>query len=81
MHTICSPLGDVLRIMVNKKQGVQAFIEFADVESARKAKQTLNGCDVYSGCCTLKIDFARVSLLCIDINGESDIKNGQNRYS
>ena len=33
---------------------------FADEDSARKAKQSLNGADVYSGCCTLKIEYARV---------------------
>jgi len=62
MHTICSPHGDILRIMVMKKQGVQAMVEFDNVDSARKAKQALNGCDVYSGCCTLKIEFAQVKL-------------------
>lgn len=34
---------------------------FDNVESAVRAKDTLNGADIYSGCCTLKIDFAKVS--------------------
>uniref|UniRef100_A0A8W7P6Z0 Uncharacterized protein n=1 Tax=Anopheles coluzzii TaxID=1518534 RepID=A0A8W7P6Z0_ANOCL len=31
------------------------------IESATRAKDSLNGCDIYSGCCTLKIDYAKVS--------------------
>lgn len=61
MHTICSPHGEVLRIMIVKKQTVTALIEFDNGDSSRKAKQALNGCDVYSGCCTLKIEHAGVS--------------------
>ena len=60
MHTICSPHGEVLRIMVMRKQNVTALVEFDNSESAQKAKQALHGCDVYSGCCTLKIEFAGV---------------------
>ncbi|KAI0229731.1 Heterogeneous nuclear ribonucleoprotein L [Lamellibrachia satsuma] len=63
MHTICSPSGTVNRIVIFKKNGVQAMVEFEDAESARKAKQSLNGADVYSGCCTLKIEYARPTRL------------------
>lgn len=34
---------------------------FDSIDSAVRAKDTLNGADIYSGCCTLKIDFAKVS--------------------
>ncbi|KAG8039184.1 hypothetical protein G9C98_003491 [Cotesia typhae] len=34
-------------------------ITFDSVESATRAKEALHGCDIYSGCCTLKIDFAK----------------------
>jgi hypothetical protein len=37
------------------------FYTFDTVDTAKRAKQNLNGADVYSGCCTLKIDFAKVS--------------------
>jgi heterogeneous nuclear ribonucleoprotein L len=62
LHTICQASGQVLRIVIFKKNGVQAMVEFDSVESAIRAKETLNGADIYSGCCTLKIDFAKVSL-------------------
>lgn len=34
---------------------------FDSIESAKRAKDALNGADIYSGCCTLKIEFAKVS--------------------
>lgn len=40
---------------------------FDNVEAAVRAKDTLHGADIYSGCCTLKIDFAKVSRSCFFI--------------
>lgn len=34
---------------------------FDSIESATRVRENLNGCDIYSGCCTLKIDYAKVS--------------------
>ncbi len=64
LHTICAPVGGgVLRIVIFKKNGVQAMVEFDSVDSAKTAKESLHGCDIYSGCCTLKIEFAKPSKL------------------
>ena len=63
LNTICSPLGKVLRIVIFKKNGVQAMVEFDSVETAKTAKESLHGCDIYSGCCTLKIEFAKPTKL------------------
>lgn len=35
---------------------------FESVLCAQKAKAALNGADIYAGCCTLKIEYARVSI-------------------
>ena len=45
------------------------MVEFDCVESAKRAKQALHGCDIYSGCCTLRIEYAKVinSLIFIPI--------------
>ncbi|XP_045507734.1 heterogeneous nuclear ribonucleoprotein L isoform X2 [Colias croceus] len=59
VHTISTPHGQVQRIVVFKKNGVQAMVEFESVESATRAKEALHGCDIYSGCCTLKIEYAK----------------------
>lgn len=63
LHTICTPNGQVLRIVIFKKNGVQAMVEFDSIETARKVKEALNGADIYSGCCTLKIEFAKPTKL------------------
>ncbi|XP_033729127.1 heterogeneous nuclear ribonucleoprotein L-like isoform X1 [Pecten maximus] len=63
MHTICSPYGEVQRIVIFKKHGVQAMVEFENTPCAKRAKEALNGADVYSGCCTLKIEFAKPTKL------------------
>ncbi|KDR13299.1 Heterogeneous nuclear ribonucleoprotein L, partial [Zootermopsis nevadensis] len=66
LHTICSPSGQVLRIVIFKKNGIQAMVEYPLVqspESAKRAKEALNGADIYSGCCTIKIDYAKPTKL------------------
>lgn len=39
-----------------------AVCRFESVHCAQKAKAALNGADIYAGCCTLKIEYARVSI-------------------
>ncbi|XP_027563807.1 heterogeneous nuclear ribonucleoprotein L-like [Neopelma chrysocephalum] len=39
------------------------MVEFDSVQSAQRAKASLNGADIYSGCCTLKIEYAKPSRL------------------
>lgn len=68
LHTICQSSGQVLRIVIFKKNGVQAMVEFDSVESAIRAKEALSGADIYSGCCTLKIDFAKPEKLNVHKN-------------
>ncbi|RWS30754.1 heterogeneous nuclear ribonucleoprotein L-like protein [Leptotrombidium deliense] len=63
IHQICSPQGKVMRVVIFKKNGVQAMVEFDSVDSAKRAKQALHGCDIYSGCCTLRIEFAKPTRL------------------
>lgn len=63
LHTICAPVGKVLRIVIFRKNGVQAMVEFETLDAAKSAKESLYGCDIYSGCCTLKIEFAKPTKL------------------
>lgn len=84
LYTVCNPIGSVLRIVIFKRNGIQAMVEypsrvsvyvcmwgcvvsvliatfrFESVQCAQKAKAALNGADIYAGCCTLKIEYARV---------------------
>lgn len=58
---------------LNKKlcsQGTQDYLCFSliphtfdSVQSAQRAKASLNGADIYSGCCTLKIEYAKVRFI------------------
>ncbi|KFR02716.1 Heterogeneous nuclear ribonucleoprotein L, partial [Nipponia nippon] len=61
LYTICNPCGPVQRIVIFRKNGVQAMVEYPS--SAQRAKASLNGADIYSGCCTLKIEYAKPTRL------------------
>lgn len=63
VHTICQGYGNVLRIVIFKKNGVQAMVEFENVETATRARDGLQGADIYSGCCTLRIEYAKPAKL------------------
>uniref|UniRef100_A0AAQ6IDU7 RRM domain-containing protein n=1 Tax=Anabas testudineus TaxID=64144 RepID=A0AAQ6IDU7_ANATE len=63
LYTVCNPIGNVSRIVIFKRNGIQAMVEFESVEDAQKAKLALNGADIYAGCCTLKIEYARPNRL------------------
>ncbi|XP_013882036.1 heterogeneous nuclear ribonucleoprotein L-like [Austrofundulus limnaeus] len=71
LYTVCNPVGNVLRIVIFKRNGIQAMVEFESVEDAQKAKLALNGADIYSGCCTLKIEYARPNRLNVVRNDTS----------
>uniref|UniRef100_F1KVG6 Heterogeneous nuclear ribonucleoprotein L n=1 Tax=Ascaris suum TaxID=6253 RepID=F1KVG6_ASCSU len=56
---ICAPYGVVKRIAMLHRFGVQALVEFDDMQMAKNAKRGINGADIYHGCCTLKVEFAK----------------------
>uniref|UniRef100_A0A3Q2Y607 Heterogeneous nuclear ribonucleoprotein L2 n=1 Tax=Hippocampus comes TaxID=109280 RepID=A0A3Q2Y607_HIPCM len=62
LYTICNNCGPVHRIVIFRKNGVQAMVEYP-FEDAQRAKASLNGADIYSGCCTLKIEYAKPTRL------------------
>ncbi|MFT7817075.1 heterogeneous nuclear ribonucleoprotein L-like [Arapaima gigas] len=63
LYTVCNPIGHVLRIVIFKRNGIQAMVTFETIQNAQKAKAALNGADIYAGCCTLKIEYARPTRL------------------
>ncbi|CAL8105582.1 unnamed protein product [Calicophoron daubneyi] len=70
VHQITSPYGNVVRIVMFRKSQVQAMVEMKTVDDARNAKRNLNGADIYSGCCTLKVDYARPTRLTVNRNDQ-----------
>ncbi|XP_069062994.1 heterogeneous nuclear ribonucleoprotein L [Pleurodeles waltl] len=92
LYTICNPCGPVQRIVIFRKNGVQSMVEFDSVQSAQRAKASLNGADIYSGCCTLKIEYAKPTRLNVfrndqdtwdytnpNLNGQGDTGNNPNK--
>ncbi|KAJ0066855.1 hypothetical protein NL108_004830, partial [Boleophthalmus pectinirostris] len=64
LYKVCNPIGNVLRIVIFKRNGIQAMVEYpSSVQCAQKVKAALNGADIYAGCCTLKIEYARPTRL------------------
>ncbi|KAM3622843.1 uncharacterized protein V6R79_003847 [Siganus canaliculatus] len=70
LYTVCNPVGNVLRIVIFKRNGIQAMVEYPDRNDC-KAKLALNGADIYAGCCTLKIEYARPNRLNVIRNDNS----------
>ncbi|CAI4228641.1 unnamed protein product [Auanema sp. JU1783] len=59
IHEICNSHGDVKRICIVKRTHVVvALVEFESQDVAKAVKHAINGADIYSGCCTLKVEFA-----------------------
>ncbi|XP_030627345.1 heterogeneous nuclear ribonucleoprotein L-like [Chanos chanos] len=59
LYNVCNPIGKVLRIVIFKRNGLLAMVEFETPLGAQRAKAELNGADIYSNCCTMKIEYAK----------------------
>lgn len=68
IHQVTNRHGKVLRIVIFRKTGVQAMVEFATVADARETKRHINGADIYSGCCSLKVEYAKQTRLKVTRN-------------
>lgn len=68
---VCAPIGGVQKIVIFRRgQIIHAMVEFDCIEQASKAKRNLHGCDIYSGCCTLKVEFSKVESLDVKKNDD-----------
>lgn len=70
LHSILHPYGNILRIVVFHKNGTQALVEFDNPSSAARARESLDGKDIYDRCCTLRIAFSRVERLNVRYNND-----------
>lgn len=48
----------------------QALIQYPDATTAQHAKQTLDGQNIYNGCCTLRIDNSKLTSLNVKYNND-----------
>ncbi|XP_074490576.1 polypyrimidine tract-binding protein 1-like isoform X2 [Sebastes fasciatus] len=68
---IFSKFGTVLRIIVfTKNSQFQALLQYPDGPSAQSAKLSLDGQNIYNGCCTLRINFSKLTSLNVKYNNE-----------
>lgn len=69
IESVCKLYGEVQRIVIFRKKGVQAMVEFRNTQTASRAKEGLQGADIYSGCCTLRVEFGKAEKLNVNRNG------------
>lgn len=82
IYQICSPHGQILRIVIIRRAMPQCLVEFQNVDSAARAAAALHGADIYSGCCTLSVEFSATPTLNVRRNDDTtmdytaDFQNG-----
>ena len=74
MHTICKSFGEIARIVIFRKATLQSMVEFTSNDAAVRAKKELQGADIYSGCCTLKTEFAKVCTKAAPLGNCHDVR-------
>uniref|UniRef100_I3K3T5 Polypyrimidine tract binding protein 3 n=1 Tax=Oreochromis niloticus TaxID=8128 RepID=I3K3T5_ORENI len=71
LQQIFSKFGSVLKIITfTRNNQFQALLQFSDTVHAQHAKATLDGQNIYNGCCTLRIDFSKLSALNVKYNND-----------
>ncbi|NXV50234.1 PTBP3 protein, partial [Uria aalge] len=71
LHQIFSRFGSVLKIITfTKNNQFQALLQYADPGNAFHAKMALDGQNIYSTCCTLRVDFSRLNSLKVKYNND-----------
>ncbi|NXF06670.1 PTBP3 protein, partial [Smithornis capensis] len=71
LYQIFSKFGYVLKIvMFNKNNQFQALLQYSDAMNAYCAKMSLDGQSIYTGCCTLRVDFSKLTSLKIKYNND-----------
>jgi len=70
IYKVCSMSGKVRKIVCFDNYGlVKAMVQFDTLESADKARSSLHGCDIYDNCCTMKVEYSKLSTLTVKENG------------
>ncbi|XP_007665772.1 polypyrimidine tract-binding protein 1 isoform X2 [Ornithorhynchus anatinus] len=71
LHQIFSKFGTVLKIITfTKNNQFQALLQYAEPMSAQHAKLSLDGQNIYNACCTLRIDFSKLTSLNVKYNND-----------
>lgn len=71
LQQIFSKFGSVLKIITfTRNNQFQALLQFSDTVHAQHAKAALDGQNIYNSCCTLRIDFSKLSALNVKYNND-----------
>ncbi|KAH7720861.1 polypyrimidine tract-binding protein 1 [Aphelenchoides avenae] len=71
LYAIFTRYGKVLRIITfNKNNTFQALVQLSEANAAQTARHSLDGQNVYNGCCTLRIDYSKLSTLNVKYNND-----------
>ncbi|XP_061118402.1 polypyrimidine tract-binding protein 3 isoform X1 [Conger conger] len=71
LHQIFSKFGTVLKIITfTKNNQFQALLQYADPLNAHHAKVTLDGQNIYNACCTLRVEFSKLTSLNVKYNND-----------
>lgn len=65
-----NPLETSISTFSNFSDSFQALIQYPDTQSAQAAKQALDGQNIYNSCCTLRIDYSKMSSLNVKYNND-----------
>lgn len=71
LQQIFSKFGPVLKIITfTKNEKFQVLIQMKDGNAAQNARMSLNNQNIYNGCCTLQIDFSKLTTLEVRFNND-----------
>ncbi|KAF5272086.1 hypothetical protein FQA39_LY01169 [Lamprigera yunnana] len=71
LYMLFQRFGKVLKIVTfTKNNSFQALIQYPDTQSAQTAKQSLDGQNIYNSCCTLRIDYSKMTSLNVKYNND-----------
>ncbi|KAK6325390.1 hypothetical protein J4Q44_G00047320 [Coregonus suidteri] len=71
LHQIFSKYGSVLKIITfTKNNQFQALVQYADPMTAQHTKMSLDGQNIYNGCCTLRVSFSKLTSLNVKFNND-----------
>ncbi|XP_061115783.1 polypyrimidine tract-binding protein 3-like [Conger conger] len=71
LHQIFSKFGTVLKIITfTKNNQFQALLQYSDPVNAHHAKLALDGQNIYNACCTLRVEYSKLTSLNVKYNND-----------
>eukprot|EP00002_Diphylleia_rotans_P010899 TRINITY_DN2156_c0_g1_i1.p1 TRINITY_DN2156_c0_g1~~TRINITY_DN2156_c0_g1_i1.p1 ORF type:complete len:477 (+),score=107.14 TRINITY_DN2156_c0_g1_i1:70-1500(+) len=71
INQVFSRFGLITKVIIfQKSAGLQVLLQFQEIESAIQAQRSLNGLNIYPGCCLLQIQFSNLQELAVRYNND-----------